>query len=375
MKLLRGGIRTISFLAATAISMAAQVVPVVTAKGTDQVARVKDTIKVHVDHFQDWLNAEPKPDIGKLTLFLDGRPLTGVRAIAPPQGGDTVYFDLVRTEENKAVWNVLMRRPGFAPRKIEVSVGPEGGPRFQSSAVLALEIIREAWLFWTAVGVFLVLLAGFVWITRSSDILREPGPQPQGVRPDGKPNRKCYSLARFQMAFWFFVVVGSYFFIWLITWDRDTLTPTVLTLIGISAATGLGALVVDGGKRKSASEELSALRVEVARLTAAAAAEPAGPEKAALQAKATETAERITTLECTLKTTPSRNFIHDVLGDLEGVSFHRFQIFVWTLVLGIIFVISVYADMAMPEFSATMLGLMGISSGTYLGFKIPEQRS
>jgi hypothetical protein len=29
-------------------------------------------------------------------------------------------------------------------------------------------------------------------------------------------------------------------------------------------------------------------------------------------------------------------------------------------------------DLAMPEFSATLLGLMGLSAGTYVGLKIPE---
>jgi hypothetical protein len=29
----------------------------------------------------------------------------------------------------------------------------------------------------------------------------------------------------------------------------------------------------------------------------------------------------------------------------------------------------------MPEFSTTLLALMGISSGTYLGFKIPERQN
>jgi hypothetical protein len=28
----------------------------------------------------------------------------------------------------------------------------------------------------------------------------------------------------------------------------------------------------------------------------------------------------------------------------------------------------------MPQFNPTLLGLMGISSGTYLGFKVPESR-
>jgi hypothetical protein len=29
-------------------------------------------------------------------------------------------------------------------------------------------------------------------------------------------------------------------------------------------------------------------------------------------------------------------------------------------------------DVAMPVFDATLLGLLGVSSGTYLGMKIPE---
>jgi len=44
------------------------------------------------------------------------------------------------------------------------------------------------------------------------------------------------------------------------------------------------------------------------------------------------------------------------------------------VVLGIMFVSSVYNNLTMPEFSATLLGLMGISSGTYIGFKFPEQK-
>jgi hypothetical protein len=31
--------------------------------------------------------------------------------------------------------------------------------------------------------------------------------------------------------------------------------------------------------------------------------------------------------------------------------------------------------LTMPELSVTLLGLMGISSGTYIGFKFPEQKS
>ena len=59
--------------------------------------------------------------------------------------------------------------------------------------------------------------------------------------------------------------------------------------------------------------------------------------------------------------------------DGEGLSFHRFQIAVWTVVLGLVFIKSAFLDLVMPEFDTTLLGLMGISSGTYIGFKFPEK--
>ena len=46
--------------------------------------------------------------------------------------------------------------------------------------------------------------------------------------------------------------------------------------------------------------------------------------------------------------------------------------FVWTLALGVIFIVKVARNLEMPDFDTSVLGLMGISSGTYLGMKIPE---
>ena len=45
-----------------------------------------------------------------------------------------------------------------------------------------------------------------------------------------------YSLARGQIAFWFFLVIASYFFLWIVTGDMDTLNTSVLGLIGIAPA-------------------------------------------------------------------------------------------------------------------------------------------
>ena len=71
----------------------------------------------------------------------------------------------------------------------------------------------------------------------------------------------------------------------------------------------------------------------------------------------------------------SQGIKKDLVQDKRGVSFHRFQIVVWSVVLGFVFVTEVYQSLAMPEFSATLLSLMGIAGGTYLGFKFPEQKA
>jgi hypothetical protein len=47
---------------------------------------------------------------------------------------------------------------------------------------------------------------------------------------------------------------------------------------------------------------------------------------------------------------------------------------VWTFVFSIVFSIEVIRGLIFPELGATLLGLMGLSSGTYIGFKFPEIR-
>jgi hypothetical protein len=74
-------------------------------------------------------------------------------------------------------------------------------------------------------------------------------------------------------------------------------------------------------------------------------------------------------------TRQSEDFLTDILSDANGVSFHRFQMAAWTLVLSVIFIKEVYENLAMPTFNTTLMGLLGLSAGTYLGLKIPEATS
>lgn len=47
----------------------------------------------------------------------------------------------------------------------------------------------------------------------------------------------------------------------------------------------------------------------------------------------------------------------------------------WTLILGLVFIAEVVNKLAMPVFDPTLLGLMGISSGAFIGFKLPEKKT
>jgi len=182
------------------------------------------------------------------------------------------------------------------------------------------------------------------------------------------------------MAFWFFVIVAAYNYIWMVTGDWDSLTAGALILIGISAATGLGSVVVDSSKRdqrQSLQCEQAALTKRLAALKPSIAGVSAPPNLTDLQAEQQQKQARLAQVNTSLNNLPSPpgpsdGFLLDILRDETGVSFHRFQMAAWTIVLGFVFAVAVYRSLAMPDFSATLLGLMGISAGTYIGFKIPD---
>ena len=61
------------------------------------------------------------------------------------------------------------------------------------------------------------------------------------------------------MAFWFFLVFASYTAIWLITDALDTITASLLALMGISAGTALGEAMIDTSKDDAQSGQLQEL--------------------------------------------------------------------------------------------------------------------
>jgi len=370
--------------------------------------------------------AKPACKDKKLVLYLDGRPIPGLEdeaKLADPNSRGILRFNLWPTDASRAAWSRLLGSPKWNARPIAVSLGLADGSAFPTDPPILINLagIPHDRFFWWALLVG-AMLVGFLVLAVKSDLLRDAGPSPGGGA------RRPFSLSRTQAAWWFFIVLGAYLLIGLVTGDYlSSITSQVLVLLGISAGTVVGAAVIDASQQKPESQvrradALARLTVQVAQADAglqtiqtahqeqsdlaAKAAEVAEGAKSILTqdsknpqaaqsvqatqathavqaAKAAQTGAVVAAANANLSEKLSQlraarneteNFFVDILSDADGVSFHRFQNAAWTVVLGIIFVCQVYRDLVMPQFNGSLLALLGISAGTYLGMKIPEPK-
>jgi hypothetical protein len=318
--------------AATPVPAANKAAPllVVDVRGNEhpRQAGLGEAVILRVQGLKTYLNGNEEA-CESLVLFLADVPIPGSPPVAcdPADTGEDmvqVRFELDRTADSDHAWHMLLAEPVSFTKKVSVSIGAKGRLAFATKVNdFQLEIVPAFEFVAFLLGLLLALLvAGY--LAKATPILRDRVP---GLSAAQAP----YSLSRFQLAFWSFLVIAAYLFIWMLTEELDTITGSVLALLGIGSATALGATIIDQGKTT----------------------DPAKPAPVA-------------------DPMPSRGFLQDVLSDEQGISLYRFQLFAWTLVLGVIFCASVYNGLEMPQFSTTLLGLMGISSGTYLGFKVPE---
>jgi hypothetical protein len=318
-------------------------------------------------------------------------------------------FNLKReaaNKESRADWDQVLRSSGVSP-KMPLAVGIYDANR-NIAHVLALpagtaagperefRLLRIAWDGWTIAGMIILFLAAgiFLYMSIHTGMVRD---STCPVREDGLPP---YSLGRCQMAFWFFLVISAFYFLWVITGrgDTDTINGTVLSLIGISAGTALGAAIVS--KNEAATSAAPTGPAITIYPEAIKAAQAALAEAKANRAKTTDLTpvsakkydddiqtqtQKVAQLRAELKQWRARHrtqLLLDLLSEQDSsagehrvITFHRFQIVVWTLVLGVVFVSEVLTKLAMPAFDSTLLVLMGISSGTYLGFRVSAKQN
>lgn len=303
-----------------------------------------------------------------LMLYLNGVAMEGLLPVVlPPQAALglkttdpkpalVLQFVLDRdsnNKDNRNAWDSLLSQLQFFPQQLQVGVGLNGEvPHLTLGKDLQFQVRDDA-LINSVIAVGIFLLAVGMLAVICSGIVREAGP--------GTP----YSLGKTQMAFWGLLVAISFLGVWLIGHRMERIPPQVLTLIGISGATGLGSVLLTKPKETAQPEKPP---------QGMQGQPPQHPqrEQGAQQVQVVQPAQPP-------KTDPLRWFLEtmsrwftDIISDGTGITFQRLQVVIWTIILGFIFAWSVADTFSMPEFEPTLLILMGISNGLYLGFKIPE---
>ena len=261
-------------------------------------------------------------DVGKKELWLDGMD-TGVRGIGCDADKRMLVFNVSRdgagvTNKTPDVWLTLLRRPFAAgtskqfEREVDVSLREDGTVLATVHSKLKLLDKPRAW---AGGGILVAVLAMLGFGIFKSGLIRD-----SGLPPDGNKENRPFSLARLQMVWWFAIVFLSYVVLWLLMQELPSIPASALGLIGMAGGTALAAAALDQGRPVQAT----------------------------------------------------KGFWSDISTDADGVTLPRLQQIAWTGLLGIVFLSQVVTRLTMPDFDSSVLALMGISAGAYLGFKVPE---
>jgi hypothetical protein len=311
--------------------------------------------------------------------------------------GHALGFRLRRVAENDAFWRDLLGAPRSGHISVTVSLGERAvGDASSRSTILGASPESSSFQFEVLnmgrllAGVVMAAMAlAVVWgQARTSTALRD------NLLPQLEASRQPYSLGRWQMAFWFTLIFAAFVVLFVLLRDANTITTQALYLMGISGATALAGVAIDVAKDSPADaanrglralgldtyEDVRRVRQEIAdrqsELVALSSTLPeAGPRRTQLQVEIQDRNNILRTYDDRIRPFVSQGWLKDITTDLNGTAIHRLQALCWTLALGVVFVIGLYCDLAMPGFNQTLLALMGISNAGYIGFKFPEVNS
>lgn len=184
---------------------------------------------------------------------------------------------------------------------------------------------------WLLIVIFFVFFT--LMIYKSKSVIKD---NLNGLGGDGN-QIASYSFSKSQLAFWTYIVVASFIYLWGFTDDLNAINTTGLILLSISVATTSFGVSMDTKDSVAADDSR----------------------------KASLLAYRQT----------DGNFFSDILSDENGLSIHRIQAFIFNVIFGIAFAKSVIWDYQMPDFDEVQLGLLGLSNTSYAILKNNENKS
>ncbi len=290
-------------------------------------------------------------DTDKLTLTLDGTKVPGLipRYVPLANGDGKLTFQLQRfadKPESVAAWRTL-QESALKPSPSTMALGladPKGPMRTLHNVDPKLYFVvmaPERRAFWLAFALFLLAtVVAAVGTSSKWALLRDRYDIPDQLIPT---ERRSFSLGRCQMLLWTIVVILAWLNGVIATGQWFTINETALTLMGIGAATAVGAAV--------------ATPPGVTRLITAYTLAGTGSQARADAAADIQDDPQIN----------SQNFWKDLLSD-NGL--HRLQLLFFTPMVASVFLWQAFWEGAMPVLPGTTLALLGISAAGYVGFKM-----
>jgi hypothetical protein len=264
----------------------------------------------------DSLAGKNKDTMSDLILYINGNAMRDIK------------YTSIDLKERKLMFHLDRHSPDlmkFYPRfqtmwsvlRVSVSAGYRNGMILKtepSDMEMSLNYISNMSMAFSLL-LLICITGGFFILAATTNLIRIGN------------NDSPFSLALTQLSFWSIVIASSFIYIWVVTEEIPPITGSTLILLSVSALTTAGSKLVDVRSKTDKSSLIS-----------------------------------------------SGSFLQDILKDDLGYSVHRAQMFMWTVILGIVFVTGVIRFQQIPQLDESLLALMGISSGAYVGLKTMETK-
>jgi hypothetical protein len=148
-------------------------------------------------------------------MLSSGEP-TGISPVSQDYVNFMLQFDSSNKEERAEWVTIFAAVRNASDHRVLLSVGNiKNREAFASDIYATFELYP--WFSSLALFLVFVLFVALVWLARRTELLRDSHSLPNADAPNAVKPNSPYSLGRVQMAWWFYLVIASYVYIWLVT--------------------------------------------------------------------------------------------------------------------------------------------------------------
>lgn len=286
-----------------------------------------------------------------IILWLNGIAFPNLKYCNANSKENTFTFQLNRDLRANSSWNIFyaysVRGFMFKNPKASIAIGTIKKPITANYPQKTTITVSEGWMMFLGMCSIVLVTALFVIAAKRSNLLRAnlnldptivivPVIDPNNTDPQILEKDIPYSLGRFQLAWWTYIIIISFIYIWMSSDQLGILPESIALLMGITGGTSVVSKISETLKISGTG----AVPISLIQFN---------------------------------KDYKSKNFFYDLITDENGLSASRFQFLFFSIFFGMFLTWQVIYNLQFPDFSSGILMLMGISSTTYAGVKFSEK--